>query len=243
MNDILCHQLALDYCCTEEEVRDEKDHFMIYKPMDGRRRFQNDDECFLKIVVANNKVLYAGKEEIISWCREHYKIPGGEWFLEADNLRPLNDRLHSEGKKIKFVHPFYISDVKSEVCTDGLDIKWYEKGELERFRGDERFGEALAFCEKAPDMIAVTAQREGKILGMAGASCDSPTMWQIGINVDPGARGSGIGKTLVALLKNAVIEKGILPFYGTSISHISSQRVALGAGFLPAWAELAVSDI
>ncbi len=243
MNDILCRQLALDYCCSEEDVRDDKDHFMIYRPLEGRRRFHNDDECFLKIAVINNKVLYAGKEQIIEWCREHYKIPGGEWFFEADNLRPLNDKLHSEGKKIKFVHPFYISSVRSEVSTDGLDIKWYENGELERFSGDDRFGEALAFCEEAPDMIAVTANSGGRIIGMAGASCDSPTMWQIGINVDNCARGSGIGKTLVALLKNEVLERGKLPFYGTSMSHIASQRVALGAGFLPAWAELAVSEL
>ena len=243
MNDILCRQLALDYCCTEEQVRDTKDHFMIYRPLEGRRRFHDDDDCYLKIAVVNGKVLYAGKESIIEWCREHYKIPGGEWFLEADNLRPLNDKLHSEGCQIKFVHPFYISDRVTDVNTAGFDIKWYEKDELERFRGDERFGEALAFCEEAPDMVAVTAERDGKILGMAGASCDSPTMWQTGINVDSGARGSGLGTMLVALLKNNVLERGKLPFYGTSISHIASQRVALAAGFLPAWAELAVSEL
>ena len=78
---------------------------------------------------------------------------------------------------------------------------------------------------------------------MAGASADSPAMWQIGINVDPQMREAGIGKMLVTLLKNEILKKGILPFYGTSMSHIASQRVALGAGFVPAWAELATSKI
>ena len=78
---------------------------------------------------------------------------------------------------------------------------------------------------------------------MAGASCDRPTMWQIGINVEPEARGTGVGTMLVALLKNEILSRGVLPFYGTSASHLASQRVALGAGFVPAWAELITSPI
>ena len=73
---------------------------------------------------------------------------------------------------------------------------------------------------------------------MAGASADSPSMWQIGINVEPEARGLGIGTMLVALLKNEILRQGVLPFYGTSASHLASQRLALAAGFRPGWAEL-----
>ena len=87
-------------------------------------------------------------------------------------------------------------------------------------------------------MLGVAALRKGEIVGMAGASADSPTMWQIGINVDPACRGEGVASLLVALLKNEILKRGILPFYGTSPSHIASQRTALAAGFLPAWAEL-----
>ena len=57
-------------------------------------------------------------------------------------------------------------------------------------------------------------------------------------NVMPEAEGLGIGSMLVAVLKNEILKRGKLPFYGTSMSHIASQRVALGAGFVPMWAEL-----
>ena len=73
---------------------------------------------------------------------------------------------------------------------------------------------------------------------MAGASADSPQLWQLGVNVLPEMRGRGIGAALIARLKNAVIARGKLPYYGTAVSHIASQRVAVKAGFLPAWAEL-----
>ena len=86
--------------------------------------------------------------------------------------------------------------------------------------------------------MGVGAYRDGVLLGMAGATNDSDSMWQIGINVMPEAEGLGIGSMLVAVLKNEILKRGKLPFYGTSMSHIASQRVALGAGFVPMWAEL-----
>ena len=92
-------------------------------------------------------------------------------------------------------------------------------------------------------MLAVAAIINGETAGMAGASADSPSMWQLGINVMPDAEGQGIGTGLVALLKNAVLDKGVLPYYGTALSHISSQRVAIKAGFLPAWSELQTEPI
>ena len=43
---------------------------------------------------------------------------------------------------------------------------------------------------------------------------------------------------LVEIIKNEILNMGKLPFYGTAMSHIASQRVALNAGFYPAWTEL-----
>lgn len=238
MNDILCGQLARDYCCYHDGVLDTKNHFTEYKPHEYRRRYQEKDECFLKIAVVNGKVLFTGRQDIIAWCKDNYADTGSEWFFEAKNMHKLNERLYHDGYQIGMVHPFYIAEHKSEVYTSGYEIKWYRDNEIEQFRGDDRFNEAFAFCETAPDMIGVAAIKDDKILGMAGASMDSPVMWQIGINVNPDTRAKGIGKMLVTLLKNEILEQDRLPYYGTSMSHIASQRVALGAGFVPAWAEL-----
>ena len=242
MNEILCRQLAVDYCCSPDDVRDHRNHFAVHQFLPGRRRFQEGKECFLKIAVINGKLLFAGSEKILPWCRENYESSGSEWFFEAKNLRRLNDRLHQDGYQIETAHPFFLADRMTEISYDGYEIRRFLGPEIEQFRGDARFGEAFAFCPDAPDEIGLAALRDGEILGMAGASSDSPAMWQIGINVSPDAGNSGIGRMLVTLLKNELLQKGILPFYGTSMSHIASQRVALGAGFVPAWAELAVSE-
>ncbi len=241
MKDILYRQLATDFCLTEAEVRDRENHFARHAYLPGRRRFQEGQECYLKIAVVNGKVLFAGREDILGWCREKYEKDGGEWFFEANNLMDIEERIRRDGYKIETVHPFFIAEEASKVSMGGYELRWIGKEEIEGFRGDDRYDEAFAFCPEAPDVLGVAALRDGEILGMAGASCDSPQMWQIGINVNPECREAGIGTMLVSLIKNEILSRGILPFYGTSMSHLASQRVALGAGFVPAWVELATS--
>ena len=97
---------------------------------------------------------------------------------------------------------------------------------------------ALTFNKNFSDMLAVVALDGDNIMGMAGASEDSKTMWQIGIDVLPKYRGRGIGTNLVTLLKNEILRRGEIPFYGTVESHFHSQNIAVSSGFFPAWAEL-----
>jgi hypothetical protein len=75
-------------------------------------------------------------------------------------------------------------------------------------------------------------------MGMAAASADSETLWQIGIDVLPSFRGLGLGTALVSLLTAEVLRRDKVPFYGTAGSHFHSQNIAINAGYFPAWAEL-----
>jgi len=74
--------------------------------------------------------------------------------------------------------------------------------------------------------------------GMAGASRDGEYLWQIGINVDKDCAGQGLGHKLVRTLKDEILRRGKVPFYGTSESHTLSRTVGLKAGFVPAWTEI-----
>ena len=67
---------------------------------------------------------------------------------------------------------------------------------------------------------------------------DGERLWQIGVNVLPSHRGRGLAAGLTALLKDELLRRGIVPFYGTAQSHIFSLNTARNAGFRPAWAEV-----
>lgn len=237
MNPTLKKQLAIDFCCTEEAVERKENIFTEYTPLTGRRIFK-EGECFLKAASVQGKILATGNPEIIKWMSTRYAHRSGAWFMDYESLRELDEKMREFGYRIGQAHPFYIAEKKTEVNTEGFVIQKFVGEEIEQFRGDDRLGEAFLFEEVPRDEIGIAAYKDGELLGMAGATSDSDRMWQIGINVMPEAEGMGVGSMLVTLLKNEILDLGRLPFYGTAMSHIASQKVALKAGFYPAWAEL-----
>lgn len=166
-NEILMQQIAIDYCCSIDDVKDGKNHFTLYQELSDRRSFQEADKCFLKICVINGKVLFNGQKDIIEWCKEQYESYGSEWFFEAKNMHKLNERLMEDGYQIESVHPFFIpsqqedifdhghiepelSNSDAETCSSHVvavnsdyEIKWYDEKDILQFKGDDRFDEDL----------------------------------------------------------------------------------------------------
>lgn len=234
----LSRQLALDYCCTPADILDQGNHFTEYRSLEGRRRFEDQDNCALKITAVNRKLIFTGKKEIIELCREKYETCPGVWFMDVGNFRELDHILKPYGCQLKTAHPFFLPETESVAKETGFEIRTYDRGEILQFAGDNRFDEAFCFDEKSPDMLGVAAISDGKIIGMAGASADSPLFWQIGINVEKEAECRHIASTLVTILKEEIEKLGKVPYYGTSMSNLASQRAAVNAGFRVAWVEL-----
>ena len=126
-----------------------------------------------------------------------------------------------------------------------FEYKFIETAEIMQYYGRTEFPNAICseFKPERPDVLAVLALDGEKIMGMAGCSADSPELWQIGIDVLPEYRKRGIGTTLVKLLRNETFRRGAIPYYGTSLSNLSSWKIALASGFKPAWVESETSKI
>lgn len=243
MNKILAKQFSLDYCCPVGEVLDGQNHFHVFSPLEGRRRYNSANDCFFSLAAVNGKLLMTGREDVVNEIGTAVGGADGRWFFDAPAFVSLEEHLKKYGYRISMAHPFYIAETITPVRTAGYQTEWYEQDEIERFRGDGRFRNAFGFHVYAPDVIGVAAIKDGLLCGMAGVSADSPDLWQIGIDVLPGFEGRGVGTMLAGLLKNEVLERGALPYYGTGFSHLASQRVALKAVFWPAWTELAVKPV
>ena len=158
--------------------------------------------------------------------------------FEYPKLRAIDEKLHTFGHEIADVHHYYLPNHNVSLIEPITRVKWYEYEDILQFENDDVFGEAFAFDENHLDVLAVAGFDGDNIMGMAGASADCKTMWQIGIDVLPEYRGRGIGTNLVTLLKNEILKRGKIPFYGTVESHFHSQNIAVSAGFFPVWAEL-----
>lgn len=236
---LLARQLAADYCCEVADVLDAANHFMVFRPQAERRRFVVGP---LAVAAVNGKLLFAGREDVVAACREKFGAADGAWFLDVDSLAALGEFLRPFGGRVFMAHPFFLASgplPPPPPAPGGCAVRWLGPGEIAPLRDDPRFHEAFEFNPDRPDAIGVAAVRDGAVVGAAGASADSPLLWQIGVDVAPAARSQGVASWLVALLRDAVIAQGRLPYYGTAASHVASMRVALNAGFRPAWAEVA----
>lgn len=145
----------------------------------------------------------------------------------------------------------------TEARVTHLRVELLDAEQFERFRGDKRYSNALGFSVTRPDVLVLAAypvdENASKASGaavagesdpaladpiaMVGMSDDSPIMRQIGVDVLPAWRGAGIASVLVRDAARLTLAEGYLPFYGTSPSHMLSQRVAMNAGLVPTWWE------
>lgn len=214
---------------------------------EGARRCGGTD-AFFKAIMCMGQLFLSVDEQIYNWAVEQFADCEPEWFCEYGNLRKIDEKLREYGREIKDTHVYYLPGLEDDAGAMPSNFIWYEQEEILRFKDNNRFTRALSFWETQPDVLAVAAMKEktfnqSHMYGMAGASADGAYLWQIGINVVPESAGKGLAVELVRQLKEEIIRRGKVPFYGTSESHTISQTVGLKSGFVPAWTEIYVKRI
>lgn len=237
-------QFRLDTNCPEE--CEERYRIMINRSvkLDGARMFDGMSIDFRAVIFKGDAYIMAS-DELMEWTKEKYEKFKPEWFCAFSNLRTLDQKLMESGLKIHDTHVYFLPDEYAEEyeleCP--YEVRWFEDEEIDDFPDREKFPHALPGLKLQPDRIAAAVFDEGVPVAAAGASEDGKFMWQIGIDVLPEYEHHGLAVFLVDSLKKKILEKGILPYYGTSESHSLSQDVAIRSGFLPAWAEVFVKKI
>ena len=231
-------QLALELNCAPEDFSGEEN--VITGPVlhENRRKF-SDRPFFLQMATFGAGAVISADEALHPWLRAWVRGKRGFWLFEQHNYLELERELEKYGFQMAQTHHMFAPEPEWMEIKTELRVRWLEQGDIAPFYGRAEFPNAICsrFHPERPDVLAVIALEGEKIMGMAGCSADTPELWQIGIDVLPRYRGRGIGKTLVALLRNEALRRGALPYYGTSLSNIASWRVALASGFLPAWVE------
>lgn len=232
-------QFYLD-CNVENKIYDNGSVIISKSRNIQGARISEGKDLFFKAIIFLGKAYIMVDEQISDWAVEKFKNAPPQWFCEYSNLRMIDKKLNDYKREIVDTHIYFLPAENSMEVKPLREVVWFEKDELPQFKENNQFSSALCFSKTQPDVLAVAAVDNGKLIGMAGASFDGDYLWQIGINVLPDYQKQGLAANLTSLIKQELIKRGKIPFYGTSESHTISQNVGLNAGFLPAWSEIFV---
>ena len=220
-------QLSLELNCTLGDLCKDSEEIIFTELANHpkRRPFEHDDRHMELLTMGGPVVLSA---------------PSGI----LDILRP---QLLGKRREEVFCKPFvnghslyYLPALKHFPQLSPVDGYQFELIEQDRIPGLYSFPEfhnALMYDVNhlRPDVLVTLARKDEQIVGIAGASLDCADLWQIGIDVVEEARGQGLGAYLVNWLSHEILNRGYIPYYGTSSSNLASQRTAQNAGYFPAW--------
>ena len=219
-------QLATDLNCSSDDFDRDGFVFCEAKENPGRRPFPRGERHF-EMLTMGGAVIVSATPDILPYLREQ-----------------LDGKSRDDTFSMPFIYGsgvyFLPDDLSSLPIPDGIEVEVLERDDVLKLydlyqRAD--FSNAIQYDANhpRPDMLVTLAEANGKIAGMAGASADCEMLWQIGIDVLPEYRNRGIAAALTNKLMIEILERGKVPYYGTASSNVASQRVAVRAGFKPAW--------
>ncbi|MDP4091200.1 MAG: GNAT family N-acetyltransferase [Bacillota bacterium] len=241
---IAMEQSAVDFNCSVDAFLNEGNTVVLSRLNEGRKK------CYKKPMFCSMAFygggLIASVDERINDFIEGFvgRHPGYRCF-DTPQLIVLNRELERYGKCVCHIAEFFLPDLKKQVTiNDSIEVKIFSEEEIPSLYKDDRFHMALGYSSKGDkkDVLAAVGYIDGKIAGVAGASNDCDTMWQIGIDVLPEYRRMGVASTLTKFLTDEIIRYGKVPYYCTAWSNIASKNNATKCGYKTAWVEMAAVD-
>lgn len=233
---IALEQSARDYSCAPEDFLQTDPKAVLSRQNEGARVYLPLPLACSLVSYGNNVVAQTSedlREPVLAFLR---RFPPEHCF-ETPNLYVLNDLLAPHEQTICFMAEYFLprlERLRPLSCPYPI-----------RMLGPSDFADLYlpqwsnALCEKRRerDVIAAGAYDGETLVGLAGASADCETMYQIGIDVLPAYRRHGIASALTSRLALEILALGKVPFYCAAWSNLRSVHNALRSGFSPAWVE------
>lgn len=242
---IAMEQSAIDLNCNIEDLLQQKNKVVPSQMNVGCKKYFRQPH-FCQFACYGNSLVASVDKRIEEFMTSFVNKHLGFRCFDMPQLNILNTELNKYNKCVGMIAEYYLPDItkKREVNPD-FDIKILIDDEITSLYDDDRFHMALGYSYESErrDVIAAVGYKNGEIIGVAGVSNDSDTMWQVGIDVIPDFREKGVASVLTTIITNEVLKQGIVPFYGTAWSNIASKNTAISSGYKSAWVELAAVDI
>ena len=235
-------QSAADLGCTPEDfLKTDNVVVLSQKNPDARKYLTLPFSC--NLVSYGNNIVASVSPKFHSLAQQYINSFPVEHCFETPNLHVLNRALEPLGERICFMALYFLPDIQSLASLScPYEIRLLSPKDFAGLYLPQ-WSNALCAKRKHLDCIAAGAYDHGRLIGLAGASADCESMWQIGIDVLPEYRRQGVASALTSRLALEILDRGIVPFYCAAWSNLKSVRNALRSGFRPAWTEMTAKPI
>ena len=235
-------QSAADLCAAPDDFEKSENVIVLSRARDDARRYLTLPFSCQLVSYGNNAVASVSPEfrEIAEAYINRYPV---EHLFETPNLHVLNEALMEKGQKICFMAEYFLPDLNALRPLDcPFEMRILTPQDFTDLYRPE-WSNALCERRKHLDVLGMGAYDGERLVGLAGASADCDTMWQIGIDVLPAYRRQGIASALTSRLAMEILERGKVPFYCAAWCNIRSVRNAIRSGFRPAWVEMTAKPV
>ena len=235
-------QSAADLCAETGDFEKSENVIVLSRARDDARRYLTLPFSCQLVSYGNNAVASVSPEfrEITEAYINRYPV---EHLFETPNLHVLNEALMEKGQKICFMAEYFLPDLNALRPLDcPFEMRILTPQDFTSLYNPE-WSNALCEQRKYLDVLGVGAYDGDRLVGLAGASADCDTMWQIGIDVLPAYRRQGIASALTSRLALEILDRGKVPFYCAAWCNIRSVRNAIRSGFRPAWVEMTAKPV
>ncbi len=235
--NVALRQSALELNCSERDLLGDQNRVVISRRSSRAR-------AYLKLPFEMNLVSYGScivasvRPGLIETAEEYLSRYSQVACFETPHLLVLNEALRPHGLCLCFMAEYFLPDVNALRALEcPFETRLLEPKDFADLYLPEW---SNALCEKRRqyDRLCLAAYDQGRIIGMAGVSEDSESMWQIGIDVLPEYRRRGVASALTSGLAVKVLEMGKVPFYCAGWANVRSVRNAVRSGFRTAWVEM-----
>jgi len=234
--------LAADFACAESDFDKAGVTFHLCKEIEGARRFPLPEK-FLAVVTMGRGVVVSCSAEKLQWARANLiNFTPDELFYAPAVALMVNLVAHDNqtifGPQLKYICT--LDTFESHSTGEDVEFSMIDEKTIRQLYENNQFPNALGrqYDHRRPTLLACSAKCDGVIAGIAGASADTDSMWQIGIDTLSEYQNRGIGKALVSRLTEELFNIGKLPYYSAGTNNIASRRIATSLGYRPAWVEI-----
>ena len=235
-------QSAADLCAAPDDFEKSENVIVLSRARDDARRYLTLPFSCQLVSYGNNAVASVSPEfrEIAEAYINRYPV---EHLFETPNLHVLNEALMEKGQKICFMAEYFLPDLNAlRPLNCPFEMRILTPQDFTDLYRPE-WSNALCERRKHLDVLGMGAYDGDRLVGLAGASADCDTMWQIGIDVLPAYRRQGIASALTSRLAMEILDRGKVPFYCAAWCNIRSVRNAIKSGFRPAWVEMTAKPV